>query len=172
MKIIKTAPILTIKKISLIRPKLKKVILAGGVFNIIHAGHIAHLKKAKSLGNTLIVHITGDKRVKTKKGKDRPFLSERERALIISSLRFIDYVFIYNGRHYDQRIINQIRPDILFFNKEAFNSKVKIAVNDLKNFNGKILVDNQRKINNSSNLLKILKKEPAVYGAGSKIKNY
>ena len=147
------APILSLKTIAGLRNKLGRVALAGGVFDIIHGGHIQHLRKAKSICDNLIIHITGDKRVRKKKGKRRPLRSERDRALTVAAIRFVDYVFIYNGRHYDQKIINAIKPDILFFNREAWSQGVRDKVGALKNFKGGVLVDRQRKVNSSSRLI-------------------
>ncbi len=159
--------IVSLSKLSKLRRRFEKTVLAGGVFDILHPGHIAHLIKAKSLGKTLIVHITGDKRVREKKGVGRPITPEKYRALIISSLRFVDFVFIYNGKHYDQKIIDTLRPDILFFNKKAFTPEVKLLVNNLKNFSGKIFVDKQEKIFSASKIIKRLKKLklPKVLGS-------
>ncbi len=146
----KLAPVLSLKTIGIIRKNLHSVILAGGVFDIIHGGHVHHLKKTKSLASILIVHITNDIRVKEKKGNMRPLRNEKERALVIAALRFVNFVFIDYGRHYDQKIIDVVKPDVLFFNKEAFTKGVKKSVKNLKNFEGKIVVSKLKKTKSSS----------------------
>ncbi|MDP2909622.1 MAG: adenylyltransferase/cytidyltransferase family protein, partial [bacterium] len=115
MKNICSAPIVSVDYLEKERTRLDKVVLVGGGFDVLHEGHIRHLQKAKSLGNILIVHITGDKRIKEKKGPERPVFPELRRAAVISTIKFVDYVFVYNGRHYDQKIIDKLKPDILFF---------------------------------------------------------
>lgn len=144
----------TLQQLGAMRKKLGRVVLAGGAFDIIHGGHIEHLKKAKLLGDTLVVHIVGNKRVREKKGSHKPLLDENERAFIVSAIKFVDHVFIYNGRHYDQIVIDTIRPDVLFFNKEGFTPEVKRLVGGFKKFRGKIFVDRQAKKNHSSGIFR------------------
>lgn len=127
------------------RKKLGKLVLVGGAFDIIHIGHVHHLKKAKSLGDALAVHITSDAKIREKKGPSRPVFGEKTRAEIVSAISFVDYVFIYNGRHYDQKAIDKIGPDILFFNQESYEKGAKEAIKKLKNFHGKIMVSKGKK---------------------------
>ncbi|KKP31824.1 MAG: RfaeE domain II [Parcubacteria group bacterium GW2011_GWC2_32_10] len=134
------------------KEKLKKIVLIGGAFDILHVGHINHLK-------TLVVHITSDKRVREKKGPERPIFSVRQRALLVSAIKFVDYVFIYNGRHYDEKIIKIIKPNIIFFNKEAYNKEIRKTIQNIKEFEGKIMVSKDKKINSTSNIINIIKIE-------------
>ena len=70
------------------------VILAHGCFDILHPGHIAHLKAARDLGTALFVGITSDKYVKEAKGSSRPIMTANARAEIIDSLGFVNGVII------------------------------------------------------------------------------
>ena len=70
-----------------------------GVFDLFHRGHIEFLKKAKSLGQNLIVAINGDDMVASYKRK--PFYSEDDRLEIIKSLKYVDDAFIIKG--YDNK---------------------------------------------------------------------
>ncbi|HJP96901.1 MAG TPA: adenylyltransferase/cytidyltransferase family protein [Candidatus Saccharimonadales bacterium] len=118
------AAIHSLDELSRLRPTLKNVVLLGGVFDILHAGHIAHLKEAKAQGDTLIVHVTSDKRVRQKKGSQRPIVSEQERAQIIAAIRYVDYVFIGDLPHYTRQTLEALAPDVLFLNYEAVNPAV------------------------------------------------
>lgn len=77
--------------------KLKKfnVVLAVGVFDIFHRGHVEFLKKAKSIGDKLVVVVNGD--VFTEKYKRKPLYSEDDRAEIIKSNSCVDEVYISNS---------------------------------------------------------------------------
>lgn len=68
----------------------KKIILCHGVFDLFHAGHLYSLKKAKELGDVLIVSLTSDRYVK--KGPSRPFFKFDQRADVIAGLSVVDYV--------------------------------------------------------------------------------
>jgi len=70
-----------------------------GVFDLFHRGHVAFLKKAKSLGENLIVAVNGDDMVASYKRK--PFYSEEDRLEIIQSCKYVDEAFII--REYDNR---------------------------------------------------------------------
>ena len=144
------APICDLRRLIAIRRNLSRVVLAGGAFDIFHSGHVTHLRRAKARGRTLIVHVVGNKRVREKKGPGRPIFDERDRAQMIAALRFVDYVFIYNGRHYDQNILTALQPDVLFFHEEAFTPGIKNKVAACKEFRGITVVDRRKKKQNHS----------------------
>ncbi len=69
-----------------------KIIIASGYFDPIHVGHIEYLKLAKQLGDKLIVILSRDDQCIQKKGK--AFMPEKERKIILESLKFVDEVFL------------------------------------------------------------------------------
>ena len=127
----------SLKEIITLRKELKsankKVVFTNGCFDIIHAGHIDYLNKAKELGNVLIVGINSDISVKKIKDKNRPIIQEKERALIVSNLRAVDYVVLFDEETPDN-LINKIIPDILV--KGADWDIVKIVGKDIVLKNG------------------------------------
>ncbi len=88
-----------------------KIVTTNGSFDIFHSGHIQTLEKAKSFGDVLIVLLNSDESIKKFKGKKRPIVPERERAELLSSLRFVDYVLIFNEDK-PLGILSQIKPNI------------------------------------------------------------
>ncbi len=74
----------------------KKVVFANGCFDLIHVGHIRFLKSAKKKGDVLIVGINSDSSTHKIKGKGRPIINEKQRAEILASFEFVDYVTIFN----------------------------------------------------------------------------
>ena len=106
----------SLEEIKLIRSALKadnkKVVFTNGCFDLIHAGHIDYLNKAKALGDVLIVGLNTDNSVKRIKGDKRPIISEDERAEIISSLKPVDYVVFFD-EDTPAELINELVPDIL-----------------------------------------------------------
>ena len=120
-----------------IRKKLKdegkKVVFTNGCFDLIHAGHVDYLLKAKSLGDILIVGLNTDESVKRIKGERRPILKQKERAFIISNLKPVDYVVLFN-EDTPKELISKLIPDILV--KGADWSIDKIVGADIVTENG------------------------------------
>ncbi len=91
---------------------MEVVVFTNGCFDILHPGHIALLEQAKKLGTKLIVGINSDESVKTIKGNLRPIVSEKARSEVLSALRCVDEVVIFNETT-PEKIIKQIKPDVL-----------------------------------------------------------
>ena len=108
--------VINLKKAIEIREKMRergrKVVFTNGCFDIIHRGHIEVLKKAKQLGDILVVGLNSDKSVKLIKDEKRPIMNEENRALILSSLVFVDYVVLFD-KPTPLNLIKTIKPDIL-----------------------------------------------------------
>ncbi len=106
----------TLDEIIVIRKQLqdqnKKVVFTNGCFDIIHAGHIDYLSKAKTLGDVMIVGLNSDDSVQIIKGKKRPILKESERAFILTNIEHVDYVVIFD-QDTPEQLIAKLIPDIL-----------------------------------------------------------
>lgn len=70
-------------------------VFVNGTFDILHLGHLALLSYAKSLGDTVVVGVDSDERVKRLKGENRPIKTAYERACIIASLKDVEEVCIF-----------------------------------------------------------------------------
>ena len=90
----------------------RRIVFTNGCFDILHVGHVRYLKSAKALGGALIVGLNSDKSVKRIKGDKRPIVPERERAEVLSSIRFVDYVVLFDEPD-PYNTIAAIKPDIL-----------------------------------------------------------
>ena len=90
----------------------KKMVFTNGCFDIIHAGHVDYLKKARELGDVLIVGLNTDDSVRRIKGAGRPVNNENDRAVVLDSLRFVDYVIFFD-EDTPYKLINKIQPGIL-----------------------------------------------------------
>ena len=100
------------KTVSLAKSIGKTVVFTNGCFDLIHGGHIEFLQKARAKGDLLVVGLNSDKSVKAIKGNGRPIKGEKERANIISALKSVDYITIFDETT-PEKIISEIRPDIL-----------------------------------------------------------
>jgi D-glycero-D-manno-heptose 1,7-bisphosphate phosphatase len=86
------------------------IVVANGVFDILHAGHVGHLKAAKELGDVLIVAVNDDRSVRYLKGAGRPVFPLSERIEIISALACVDYCVAFWAKTADE-ILDALRPD-------------------------------------------------------------
>src|SRR3990167_6744552 len=95
---------------------MKRKVLVGGCFDILHFGHIHFLREAKKLGDYLIVALESDFGVKKLKGKNRPFHNEKQRKEILESLKFVDEVIILKNKMTDKdykQMVIEISPHII-----------------------------------------------------------
>jgi rfaE bifunctional protein nucleotidyltransferase chain/domain len=90
----------------------KKVVFTNGCFDLIHAGHVDYLSKAKALGDVMIVGLNSDVSVMKIKGSKRPILKETERGFIISNLKPVDYVVLFD-EDTPKLLIEELLPDVL-----------------------------------------------------------
>lgn len=130
-------PIYTRAEILAIRKQLKeekkKVVFTNGCFDVLHAGHVDYLNKTKAAGDVLILGLNSDASVKRIKGEKRPIVSEEERAFILSNLKAVDYVTLFE-EDTPQEIISELIPDILI--KGADWAIDKIVGRDIVEANG------------------------------------
>jgi rfaE bifunctional protein nucleotidyltransferase chain/domain len=89
----------------------KTVVLANGCFDILHVGHVRYLEGARKLGDVLVVAINSDRSVRNIKGPERPILNESERAILVSALRCVDYVVVFDEPNVE-RVLEVLRPAI------------------------------------------------------------
>lgn len=74
----------------------KKIVSTNGCFDILHRGHVSYLEAAKKLGDVLVVGVNSDQSVKKLKGEGRPVNKAQDRAFVLSGLKSVDFVFIFN----------------------------------------------------------------------------
>src|SRR5438128_9900449 len=89
----------------------QRIVLATGCSDVRHVGHIRYLRAARGLGDVLFVGINSDAAVARLKGQGRPLMPAAERAEILSSLREVDHVVVFEEDTAD-RLIASLRPDV------------------------------------------------------------
>jgi len=90
----------------------KRVVFTNGCFDLLHAGHVKYLQKARNLGDLLVLGLNSDASVRRLKGEKRPLINEAERAHILAALDCIDYVVIFD-EDTPLRLIETLKPLIL-----------------------------------------------------------
>jgi D-beta-D-heptose 7-phosphate kinase/D-beta-D-heptose 1-phosphate adenosyltransferase len=144
----------------MLNKKSKKVVVAtGGGFDPLHEGHIRLFKKAKQLGDVLIVMLNSDEQLIKKKGKTF-YPSQQERKEIIESIRYVNKVIIDPGKDVTcEEALRLIKPDILAKGGDRTpGNMAEIEINVCKELGCKIVYGvGGEKIQSSSWLLKRLK---------------
>ena len=91
---------------------MDKVVFTNGCFDLLHPGHIDLLRRARALGTRLIVAINSDESVRKIKGDGRPFINQDDRTELLSALRFVDEVVVFEEAT-PENLIRTIKPDVL-----------------------------------------------------------
>jgi len=90
----------------------KRVVFTNGCFDLLHAGHVKYLQKARSLGDLLVLGLNSDASVRRLKGPKRPLIGEDERAHLLAALDCIDYVTLFD-EDTPLQLITALKPHIL-----------------------------------------------------------
>ena len=90
----------------------KKVVFTNGCFDLLHAGHVDYLRKAKELGDILVVALNSDESIRRIKGNSRPIVTFEERAFVMANLKPVDYVTMFD-EDTPYELIKTIVPDYL-----------------------------------------------------------
>ncbi|MCI0531346.1 MAG: D-glycero-beta-D-manno-heptose 1-phosphate adenylyltransferase [candidate division Zixibacteria bacterium] len=106
-----------------LRAARKRIVFTNGCFDLIHVGHVRYLKKARQMGDLLILGLNSDQSVRKLKGPSRPIISQNDRAEILSALEPVDYIVIFNELT-PLNLIRRIRPDILVKGSDYKTSQI------------------------------------------------
>ena len=137
--------------------KKKKVIQCHGVFDLVHPGHIRHFAHCRSKAEILIVSLTSDAFIN--KGKYRPFVPEKMRALNLAVLEMVDFVIIDKNKN-PLKLLNLIQPD--FFAKgleygDLKNLQTIKEKNIVESFGGKMIFSPGDYVLSSSKIINQMK---------------
>lgn len=94
-----------------LRKEKKTIVTTNGCFDILHVGHVRYLNKTKSFADVLIVALNSDKSVKSIKGEGRPINNENDRAEVLSGLKSVDYVVLFDEKS-PVDLLLEIKPDV------------------------------------------------------------
>lgn len=94
-----------------LREENKTIVTTNGCFDILHVGHVRYLEKTKTFADVLIVALNSDKSVKSIKGENRPINKEEDRAEVLSALKCVDYVVLFDEDSPIELLL-KIKPDV------------------------------------------------------------
>jgi len=98
--------------VSRARGQGRRVVFTNGCFDILHVGHIELLRKARALGDLLVVGLNSDTSIRGLKGEKRPLIGQNERAHVLAALDAVDYVTWFE-EDTPLKLIETLHPDVL-----------------------------------------------------------
>jgi D-beta-D-heptose 7-phosphate kinase/D-beta-D-heptose 1-phosphate adenosyltransferase len=108
------------------------VVMTNGCFDILHAGHVAYLEEAKSLGDRLIIAVNDDDSVRKLKGESRPINALEDRMAVLAGLAAVDWVVPFS-EDTPTRLIQSLLPDILVKGGDYRSDEIAGAKDVLRN---------------------------------------
>jgi FAD synthetase len=100
--------------------KKAETVIVGGVFDIVHPGHVEFLERAKREGDVLVVLLESDQNVKLRKGESKPLNTQTDRARVLAAFGAVDYViclpFMERDQDYDH-LVTDIQPKVIVTTK-------------------------------------------------------
>lgn len=129
----------------------ERVIMTNGCFDVLHAGHVAYLEEAKSLGDRLIVAVNDDDSVRRLKGESRPINALEDRLLVLAGLAAVDWVVPFS-EDTPASLISKVLPDILVKGGDYKTEEIAGAKDVLQN-GGEVRVLSFRDGHSSSRII-------------------
>jgi D-beta-D-heptose 7-phosphate kinase/D-beta-D-heptose 1-phosphate adenosyltransferase len=116
----------------------KKIVMTNGCFDVLHAGHVVYLNRAKQLGDYLIVAVNSDESVRKLKGSKRPIHSLEARMQVLASLSSVDFVLPFT-EDTPERLLALIRPDVLAKGGD-YDIEGVVGADFVKSYGGEVVV--------------------------------
>lgn len=137
----------------IVNPIIRIVLTMGG-FDLFHIGHARYLEAAKRHGDLLIVGIDEDKKIKQRKGPNRPIVPESERAEILAHTMYADLIFIKRVDDEKWQLIKTARPDTLIATQDTYT---EAQLEELKEYCGQVVVlQSQAKTSTSAKIRRLM----------------
>jgi len=134
------------------------IVFTNGCFDILHAGHIDYLNFCKQNGDIVVVGLNSDESISRLKGESRPINNQEDRAKVLSALRSIDYICIFNEDN-PLELIKNVKPDILIKGKD-WEDKGVVGREFVESYGGKVLLADLTEGKSSTSIIKkILKND-------------
>lgn len=148
-------PSSTLQFLESVRSAKQSLVLATGVFDLLHQEHLTFLTKAAQAGDKLLVAIESDVRVRKIKGKGRPVNSQLERKTTLEQLKMVDHVLILPEDFFKpadhEAFIAAVRPQVLAISSHSPHQEAKKSI--VKKYGGQLKIVHQHNPNVSTTLL-------------------
>lgn len=142
------------------RRKGETLVMTNGCFDVIHAGHVGYLQKAKELGDRLIVLVNDDESVRRIKGSNRPVNSTDRRMSVLAGLGAVDWVTCFSDDN-PRRLIELIQPDVLAKGGDYASIQDVVGYDIVHAYGGSVQLLTHVNGLSSSSIIKALAEDPA-----------
>jgi D-beta-D-heptose 7-phosphate kinase/D-beta-D-heptose 1-phosphate adenosyltransferase len=110
----------------------QRIVLTSGSFDLIHLGHVKYLAKAKELGDVLVVGVDSDRKIRQRKGEDRPLVPEQERLEMLAHQRPVDLIFLKDEEKERWALIKAVEPDVLVLTEDhSYSAEEQARLSEL-----------------------------------------
>jgi rfaE bifunctional protein nucleotidyltransferase chain/domain len=110
----------------------QRIVLTSGSFDLIHLGHVKYLAKAKELGDVLVVGVDSDRKIRERKGEDRPLVPEQERLEMLAHQRPVDLIYLKDEEAERWALIKAVEPDVLVLTEDhTYSAEEQAALGEL-----------------------------------------
>ena len=133
-----------------------KIVLTQGTYDMAHIGHARYFEEAKKHGDLLVVGVDSDKKVKARKGPDRPVVPQEERLEMVTHLRSVGIVTLKEHNAPRWHLIKTVRPDVLIMTKEMMRKYTKQEMKEINSYCGKVVVLNPMATTSTSAKIRLL----------------
>jgi len=141
-----------VDRLAVEKAKGRRIVLANGCFDVLHAGHIRYLAGARALGDVLVVALNSDRQVAKLKGPGRPVLPAEDRAELVASLDSVDLVTIFDEPTVTELLL-AIKPDV--HAKGTDYTEETVPERDVvRSFGGRVAIVGDPKNHSTSEILK------------------
>jgi len=100
------------RALAALRARGRRVVFTNGCFDILHVGHIDYLRRARGLGDALVIGLNSDASVRRLKGAARPVNRQADRARVLAALACVDFITVF-GADTPEELIRAVKPDVL-----------------------------------------------------------
>ncbi len=140
------------------------VVLANGVFDLLHVGHLRYLEAAKQHGDVLVVAVNSDASTRAYKGPDRPVVPEDERAELIGGFHCVDHVLVFDEPNVE-RILQALQPNVHAKGTDYTTETVPERV-VVESYGGQVAICGDPKDHSSTALITATAGDPALASVG------
>jgi D-glycero-beta-D-manno-heptose 1-phosphate adenylyltransferase len=133
-----------------------KIVLTQGTYDMVHIGHARYFEEAKKHGDLLVVGVDSDKKVRDRKGPDRPLVPEKERLEMVTHLRPVDIVTLKEVDMPQWSLIKMVRPDVLIVTEETVKKYGKKKMDEMRKLCGTVTILEPRATTSTSAKIRLM----------------